>query len=397
MTTTKIPIHDLLLSHDEATDALSAIRAGRVDAVVISGTDGDQVVTFRDPDHSIRALVEAMGEGAALATLDGTISYHNPRFAELAGQPGVELRGRIIGELFDGETAASIGGLLERARGGRARIEVASTLADRVLWLQLTASLAHVADVPVVCVVATDVSEQHAQEKLYRNALAGMEARERLISVAGHELRNPMQVIELQTEAMLEQLRATPSVTPTVAQLEVMQRHVTSMSRLVGNLLDLGVVSSNQLDLVIEDVDLGDLVKMAVDECEDLTRSKSPVSLDIQSATGKWDRVRLGQVAVNLISNAAKYGLSKPIRIAVDGDDTTAHLVVEDNGIGVAANEIERLFRPFDRIGAVKAATGLGLGLYITAQIVKAHGGSIAVESTPGSGTRFVVTLPRNR
>src|SRR5204863_3194824 len=117
---------------------------------------------------------------------------------------------------------------------------------------------------------------------------------------------------------------------------------------------------------------------------EDVMRSGSPVTVEGRSARGRWDRGRLEQVVTNLLSNAGKYGLGKPIRIAVDGDDEeVARLVVEDRGIGIAPDAIGRLFRPFERIGSVKTATGLGLGLYISAQIVRAHGGVMRVESDP--------------
>jgi signal transduction histidine kinase len=246
-----------------------------------------------------------------------------------------------------------------------------------------------VADVDVLCVIATDLSEQRAQAELYREALIGMEARERLISIAGHELRAPVQVLVSEIAVLLAQPPAT-----TVAQLESIQRLGFRLADLVGTLLDVGLLGSDQLELSIEELDLAEVVQTVVARSEDLVRSGSPVALEARSTRGRWDRMRLEQVVTNLLSNAGKYGMGKPIRVVVDGDDAVARLVVEDRGIGVARDAIERMFRPFERIGSVKAATGLGLGLYITAQIVKAHGGAVKVESDPGVGSTFVVELP---
>jgi PAS domain S-box-containing protein len=386
-----LQIDDVAISHDEATETLRAIRSGRVDAVVVNGASGHGVFTFRDPDHAYRALVEAMGEGAALVTGDGIICYHNPRFAELMTGPGAaSLHGTTLRGLVPSDAAASIDAMLERTQRGPARVEVGLVLRHGgTRTVQLTASAASVADVDVRCVVATDLSEQRAQAELHREALIGMEARDRLISIAGHELRAPMQVLVSELGVLLAQ---HPAIT--VEQLASLQQLGFRLANLVASLLDVGLLGSDQLALSLEDLDLAELVRAIASRTEDLARSGSPVIVDARSARGRWDRLRLEQVVTNLLSNAGKYGLGRPVRVVVDGDEHVARLVVEDRGIGIARDAIERLFRPFERIGSVKTATGLGLGLYITAQIVKAHGGVMRVESDPGAGSRFIVELP---
>jgi PAS domain S-box-containing protein len=386
-----LQIDDVAISHDEATETLRAIRSGLVDAVVVNGPNGHGVLTFRDPDHAYRALVEAMGEGAALVTGDGIIGYHNPRFAALLMGPGAaSLRGTALRELVPSDAGASIDAMLERALHGPARVEVGLVPHyDGPRTVQLTASAASVADAAVLCVVATDVSEQRAQAELHREALVGMEARDRLISIAGHELRAPMQVLVSELGVLLVQ---HPEIT--LDRLKALQQLGFRLANLVASLLDVGLLGSDQLALSLEDLDLAELVRAIAGSTEDLVRSGSPVVVDARSVRGRWDRLRLEQIATNLMSNAGKYGLGRPVRVVVEGDEDVARLVVEDHGIGIAGDAIERLFRPFERIGSVKTATGLGLGLYITAQIVKAHGGTMRVESEPGAGSRFIVELP---
>jgi signal transduction histidine kinase len=332
-----------------------------------------------------------MGEGAALVTRDGIISYHNPRFAQLTMGPGAaSLRGKALRELAPSDAAVSIDAMLERAQHGPARIEIGLVPPEGgALTVQLTASAASVADLDVLCVVATDLSEQRTQAELHREALIGMEARDRLISIAGHELRAPMQVLVAELGVLLAQ---HPAVT--VEQLASLQRLSFRLANLADSLLDVGLLGSDQLALSLEELDLAELVRAIAARTEDLARSGSAVTVDVRPVNGRWDRVRLEQVVTNLLSNAGKYGLGRPIHVVVDGDANVARLIVEDRGIGIARDAIERLFRPFERIGSVKTATGLGLGLYITAQIVKAHGGAIRVESDPGVGSRFIVELP---
>jgi PAS domain S-box-containing protein len=384
-------IHDLLLSPDEAAEVLRAIRAGDVDAVVVNGNGKDEVFTFRNPDHAYRALVEAMGEGAALVSREGVICYHNARFAELAVGREAALRGLTLRGLVAPHAAAAVDKLLQRAETGTANVESELPRPDgTAVPVLLTASKTALAEIPVFCLVATDLTAQHEQENLYRHALIG-------ISVAGHELRGPLQALALRLQVMLALHRgeaAPPSVANNLEHLEVMERQVQALGKLVESLLDLARIGSDQLALSLEDLDLAEIARAAVEASEDLARSKSPLTLEIHPARGRWDRLRLGQVCTNLVSNAGKYGLGRPIRIAVESDDRVARLIVEDHGVGLTRDEIDRLFRPFGRIATVKTAKGLGLGLYITAQIVHAHGGEIRVHGEPGVGSTFVVELP---
>ena len=380
--TDELLIHDLLLSHDEAAEVLRAIRAGQVDAVVVNGGGTDEVFTFRDPDHACRTLVEAMGEGAALVSNEGIVCYHNARFAELAVGRSAGLRGLALRGVVAPEAAGGIDDLLRRAEAGNATLEVTLPRPDGAgVPVQLTARPASISEFRVFCIVATDLTAQHVQENLYRDALIG-------ISVAGHELRGPLQSLALRLQLISDGVAANEHV-------EVMERQIESLARLVNSLLDLALIGSDQLALALEDVDLAEIARAAIEGSEDLRASQSPVTLALASARGNWDRVRLGQVAANLVSNAGKYGLGRPIRVSVEANDRVARLIVEDRGVGLSREEIERLFQPFGRIPGVTAAKGLGLGLYITAKIVRAHAGEVRVTSKPGTGSTFVVELPR--
>jgi signal transduction histidine kinase len=109
---------------------------------------------------------------------------------------------------------------------------------------------------------------------------------------------------------------------------------------------------------------------------------------------GRWDRFRIDQVVTNLITNAVKYGERKPIRIIVEKVAGEARLIVADQGMGIAPEHHGRIFERFERAVEGTAISGLGLGLYITRQIIEAHGGSIRVESAIGKGATFIVSLP---
>jgi signal transduction histidine kinase len=103
----------------------------------------------------------------------------------------------------------------------------------------------------------------------------------------------------------------------------------------------------------------------------------------------------LEQVITNLLSNAIKYGRGKPITLRVDYDAKMARLVVRDQGIGIAAEHLDRIFVRFERAVSSRNFGGLGLGLYIVRQIVEALGGTVRVNSELGVGSMFTVSLPR--
>ncbi|RYZ45528.1 MAG: ATP-binding protein, partial [Myxococcaceae bacterium] len=107
-----------------------------------------------------------------------------------------------------------------------------------------------------------------------------------------------------------------------------------------------------------------------------------------------WDRPRLEQVVVNLVDNAIKYGQGRPIDIRLETRDGHAVLTVRDQGIGIAAESLPRLFGRFERAVSERHYGGLGLGLYITRTLVEAMGGTVRVESQLGQGAVFTVDLP---
>lgn len=396
-----IQIGDIALSVDEVAETLSAIRGGKVDAVVVEGIEGHEIFTFRDPSHPFRLLVEAMSEGALLTTLEGIVSYQNPRFSELVGIDTGSMQGRSISDVVWPECRLLLAEVLERARAqGTARGNVDLVAADGgPLSVLLSVSCASLADVDVFCVVVTDLTEQRLQEELYRSARHEIEARDRLFAVASHELRNPLNVVEMQAQ-LLSSLLETAGDGPTAIArardlVRKLRRQTHRLAQLVTNLLDVGSIGAGHLALAPEELDLSDLVRSALElSRDDIERSGSDLTLDLQRARGCWDRVRVEQVIENLVSNAAKYGLGRPIHVSVTGTETAAYLRVEDQGRGIPTEARERIFRPYERLTHGPAMPGLGIGLYVTAEIVKSHGGTIRAEGRPGGGTVFTVELP---
>jgi signal transduction histidine kinase len=239
------------------------------------------------------------------------------------------------------------------------------------------------------------VDLQHRQDE----ALEAIRLRDEFLSVASHELKTPLTSLKLRVQGMAEHM---PTITdPTEAArmkkgVDLAERQVRRLEKLVNNLLDVSRIAIGRFPLQREEVDLVGLVHNVVGQFSaELARSGNEVSLELpEHAYGRWDPMRLEQVVVNLLSNAIKYGAGKPIKVTVALAGPTARIVVRDRGIGIGAEDQARIFERFERAVSLNYG-GLGLGLHITREIVRAHGGTIRVESDPGAGAAFIVELPR--
>jgi PAS domain S-box-containing protein len=217
--------------------------------------------------------------------------------------------------------------------------------------------------------------------------------REQLLYVAAHELRTPLTSLRLCVEA----LRRNGTVAPEGGRhLDIIDRDERRLARLVDDLLDLARIRSGQLQLHLEPVDLRDLVgDVARRLTLEIARSGCPVIIDEgPPVVGNWDRSRLEQIVTNLLTNAMKFGESKPINISVSADERRALLVVSDRGLGIPHAHQRRIFEAFERAADLRRFGGLGLGLHIVRTIADSMGSEVRVTSEPGMGATFTVELP---
>jgi PAS domain S-box-containing protein len=391
-TSVRLELEELRQRLQEAEETLEAIRSGEVDALVVSGPAGEKVFTLEGAEHPYPVLVESMNEGAISLSLDGTILYCNSAFARLIDSPLDQIMGRDLSDFVPAEECEMLERLIKRGRLDTVRAELTILAASgHRLPTQVSLNPINLEEGPSIAVIVTDLSER----KRHEQAEAAVRMRDEFLAIASHELRTPLTTLLLSL-AVVEQDRTRGDLQRVEKSLSRAQKQAERMGHLLDRMLDVSQMAAGKLELDSAPCDLSDVVR---DIAERLSEDASDAACELRltlssSVVGEWDRFRLDEAFSNVISNAIKYGAGHPVDIKLQAMDGKALLVVEDHGIGIDADDLSRIFGRFERTMASKNYGGLGLGLYITRQIVEQHGGSIRADNLSSGGARFVIEVP---
>ncbi|MCU1278160.1 MAG: multi-sensor signal transduction histidine kinase, partial [bacterium] len=228
---------------------------------------------------------------------------------------------------------------------------------------------------------ATDVTDE---KRVQAELAQAVTFREQLMSILGHDLRNPLGAI-LAATGLLRRLELAQPARDHVDRLD---RAAWRMAELIRTLLDVAYVRFHgSLPVAPEPTDLAEIARAIVDELL-MAEPDRAIELEVRGdARGRWDQARLGEVLSNLVGNALVHGAAdEPVRVAIDVSSDEVWLRVHNGGEAITPDMKAALFEPFRRgtpDDGSSRALGLGLGLYIVRQIVLAHGGAITVDSTP--------------
>ena len=251
-------------------------------------------------------------------------------------------------------------------------------------------------------VSALGVTHDRTAEKIATDALLEADRRkDEFLATLAHELRNPLTPIRTGLHILQRTAGGQPADPTTARILDMMNRQVGHMVRLIDDLLDVARISTGKIELKRERVLLSTVLDSALDTSRPLIEAaRHAVETDLP-AEPVWllgDAVRLAQVVSNLLNNAAKYTPDHGrIRLAAEVRDQAVDIIVTDNGIGIPPAELSRIFSMFAQVGPAleRSHGGLGIGLALVQRLVEMHGGRVRAESAgPGQGSRFVVTLP---
>ncbi|MCW0921870.1 hybrid sensor histidine kinase/response regulator [Pseudomonas sp. RG1] len=224
--------------------------------------------------------------------------------------------------------------------------------------------------------------------------------RDDFMSIVAHEVRTPLNGLILETQLRKMHLARDNAAAFTLDKMQAMvdrdERQIKSLIRLIEDMLDVSRIRTGKLSIRPSRFDLVQLVSNLLQNfAPQMEVAETSVSFEAsEPVEGCWDEFRIEQVVSNLLTNALRYGGRSPIQVRVYREADEARVEVQDHGIGISAENQKRIFQQFERVSAKTVVAGLGLGLFISEQIVAAHGGSIVVESEINEGALFRVCLP---
>ena len=361
----------------------------------------------REAEQRQRFILESMPEKVFITGPDGDVEYLNPQWTRFTGLSFEGMRAAGWTTFLHEDDLAENVRTWKRAfdTGEPYQFERRLRRADGEFRWHLSRALPMRDDAGRIALWIgsdTDIDEQRRASNELRRLAADLSDADRrkneFLAILAHELRNPLAPIR----NGLQILRlAEGNANARATAIGMMERQVEQMVRLVDDLLDVSRISRGKVELRRDRLELQSIVEQAVEAGRALADCKDQaitVALATQPIHLSGDRARLAQVLGNLLNNACKY-TDKGGRIVVtlerDGDH--AAIRVSDTGIGIAADQLKRIFEMFTQVDASleRSHGGLGLGLSLVKQLVELHGGTVEAKSAGlGQGSEFVVRLP---
>ncbi|MPZ40331.1 MAG: response regulator [Rhizobiales bacterium] len=359
---------------------------------------GDRIWEFKESEERAKSFLAAQGDLIVRRGVDGRITYVNDAFCVLAERTRDELVGTAftLPVLEQGATAHSVDGTRIHDQ------EIAADAGARwIAWREVMVRTGALPGAEMQS-VGRDVTDRVQAERALADARDQAEtanrAKSRFLAMVSHEVRTPLNGIL----GMTDLLRDTTLTPEQATYVKAVKTSGEALLSLIEEILDFSKIEAGRVDLDVREFDLDTLVEETVELIAPRAQAKElEIASYVEDALPRrviGDAARLRQVLLNLAGNAVKFTDRGGVAIIVEGGvrPGAIDILVRDSGIGIAPEEHDRIFMEFEQAdgGIARKFGGTGLGLSISKRIVERMGGRIAVESVPGSGTTFRVSLP---
>jgi two-component system CheB/CheR fusion protein len=385
-------IEDLQSRLEEAENIIDAIRNGEVDALIVKKNNEPALYTLKSADHTYRIFIEKMNDAAVTLNRDGIIVYCNSSFSDMLHLPVSGLLGTPFMSVIPPQHTENVGSLLEKAWIRDSKAEITLPNSKGPLPVMLSLSRLEIDGGLSLSIIITDLSFQKEAQQQKKT----LEQKDEFISIASHELKTPVTSIKGYLQLLRHHFREEGNE-KAAEMLNKADGQVNKLSALISELLDVKKIETGQLKYNEETFDLCALVKEMMQELLSFSNTHILRYKVEGNCMVHGDRNKISQVISNLIENAIKYSPAKSeVIIEVMATDGKACCRVQDFGMGIPKDQQSKIFERFYRVGGNTENTyaGMGLGLYISAEIVKRHRGKLTVQSEYGKGSTFRFELP---
>lgn len=361
----------------------------------------DAEQSARISERRFRQITESMPQLVWTADPEGTLNYFNQRWTEYTGmEDPTDPAFDWCATVHPDDIEESLRVWREaRARGVTMEREHRMRRKDGMYrWQLARAAPIRDEDDKVVQWFGT-ITDVHDLRLAREELEAALRSRDEFLSIASHELKTPLTSLKLKAQTLRRAMdRGGPLPSEKVQSLlDQTDKQVGRLSRLIEDMLDISRIRTGRLAMQEEPADLGEIATEAVERIRgeyDAAGVELRMAPSAEALPVYGDKMRIDQVITNLLSNALRYGRHRPVKVYLERVGEAAAVKVEDEGIGVAPEAQQKIFNRFERAVSANEISGLGLGLYISQQIVNAHGGEIHLHSEVGKGSCFEVRFP---
>ena len=393
-------LEKLRLRLDEAEETLNAIQNGQVDAVVVNGARGTQVFTLEGSDYAYRILIEDMNEGVALLTTDLSIYYCNSKLASMFEIPLENMIGKPITNFISQNQLKKCKIPIISDSDSSCKEEISrESAAGTLMTFQINISFLE--KIEGYYVIVTDLTEQKKAEQELHDLLKDLERSNQELQqfayVSSHDLQEPLRTIASFTQ-LLERRYKGKFDSDADEFMDYIVEAAKRMQQMILDLLEYSRVSTNTDEF--KEIDTVEALDEALFNLKGTIEKNNAVITHTNLPKVTADKSQLTKVFQNIIANAIKFKKENEqpkIRISAKKDPQKNQYVfsIQDNGIGMDSQYVERIFTLFQRLHTRDEYQGTGIGLSVAKRIVERHGGFIWVESELGKGSTFYFTLPK--
>jgi len=358
--------------------------------------------TAEEKQSLLAAIVNSSDDAIVSKTLEGIITSWNHSAEKMFGYTEKEAIGSHISLIIPTERIQEETVIIENIRNGR-KIDHFETVRCRKDGGRVNVSLSVSpiknwrGEVIGASKIARDITDKIEVEKklqLYIEKLQELNIyKDEFMAMASHELKTPLTVIAVNLQILKLKMEQDPNIT----FINKSEEQVKKFNDLINNLLNVSKINAGQLDLEKTDFDLNHLIKEIISDLDQTTFHHNIIfTHDTTPFMVNGDRQKISQVVINVITNAIKYSpRGGNILLDIKKENDKVLVSCSDNGIGIPAKDLENIFARFYRVSGIASSfSGSGIGLYISSEVIKAHGGQIWAKSEPGNGSTFHFTLP---